>query len=117
MLAQLLDGRAIELSGTDRNICFADDFKGSLAGLYRRGLVNTKMVVLNGKEVQSVFITREGIDFLNKYEQDKKKLKSLNEQGTGERSEYNTDFIFQSDPLWQFVSRNNERRSNINSRL
>ena len=80
MLAQLRDGRAIELSGTDRNICFADDFKGSLAGLYRRGFVNIKMVVLHGKEVQSVFITQEGIDFLNKYEEDKTKLRSLSEQ-------------------------------------
>ena len=93
MLAQLRAGRAIELSGTDRNICFAYDFKGSLAGLYRRGFVNTRMVVLYGKEMQSVFITREGIDFLNKYEEDKKKLKSLNEQGAGERCEYNTDLI------------------------
>ena len=99
MLAQLRDGRAVELSGTDRNICFADDFKGSLAGLYKRGFVNTKMVVLHGKDVQSVFITREGIDFLNKYEEDKKKLKSLNEPGAAERSEYNAHYIFQPGPL------------------
>jgi len=99
MLTQLRDGRAIELFGTDRNICFADDFKGSLAGLYRRGFINIKMVVLNGKEVQSVFITRQGIDFLNKYEEDKRNLKNLNGQSADERSEYDADFIFQRDPL------------------
>ena len=99
MLAQLRDGRAIELSGTDRNICFADDFKGSLEGLYRRGFVNIKMVVLHGKEVQSVFITRAGIDFLNKYEEDKKNLKNLDGQSADERPEYDADFIFQPDPL------------------
>ena len=38
MLAQLRRGRAIELSKTERNICVEDDFKGSLAGLCKRGL-------------------------------------------------------------------------------
>ena len=60
MLAQLRRGRAIELSKTERNICVADDFKGSLAGLYRRGFVNTKMVMLDGKEILSVYITQAG---------------------------------------------------------
>ena len=77
MLNQLQKARAIELSGTERNICIADDFKGSLAGLYRRGFVNTKMMVIQGKEILGVYITREGINFLNKYEEDKKRLESL----------------------------------------
>ena len=63
MLAQLRRGRAIELSQTERNICFADDFKGSLSGLYRRGFVNTKMVMLDGKEILSVYITQSGSNF------------------------------------------------------
>jgi hypothetical protein len=71
MLAQLRNARAIELSG---NICVPDDFKGTLAGLYRRGFVNTKMTVIHGKEMLSVFITQEGINFLNKYEEDKQNL-------------------------------------------
>jgi hypothetical protein len=74
MLAQLRNARAIELSDTGRNICVPDDFKGTLAGLYRRGFVNTKMTLMHGKEMLSVFITREGINFLNKYEEDKKNL-------------------------------------------
>ena len=77
MLAQLRIGRAIELSTTERNICDADDFKGSLAGLYRRSFVNTKTVMHGGKEIFSVYITHAGIGFLDKYEEDKIRLGSL----------------------------------------
>lgn len=73
MIAQLRSGRAIELSKT-KNICGTNDFKGSLAGLYRRGLVNTKMVMRDGKEIVSVFTTQAGISFLYRYEEDAKRL-------------------------------------------
>ncbi len=66
MLAQLRSGRSIELSKTGRNICCPDDFKGSLEGLYRRGFVNTKKVMLNGKEIIHVYITQAGKTFLDK---------------------------------------------------
>lgn len=75
MLAHLRRGRAIELSETERNICVEDDFKGSLPGLCRRGYVNTKMVMLDGKEILSVFITQAGKFFLDK--EDAKKMGSL----------------------------------------
>jgi hypothetical protein len=74
MLDQLRKGRAIELSKTAKNICGTDDFKGSLTGLHRRGFLNTQMVIVDGKEILSVYITPEGISFLNKYEEDAKKL-------------------------------------------
>jgi len=73
MLADLQKGRSIELSKNGRNICNTDDFKGSLPGLYRRGLVDIKMVVTDGKEVLSVYITKSGISFLARYEEDAKK--------------------------------------------
>jgi hypothetical protein len=73
MLADLQKGRSIELSQNGRNICNTDDFKGSLPGLYRRGLVDIKMVVTDGKEVLSVYVTKSGISFLARYEQDAKK--------------------------------------------
>ena len=76
MLAQLRRGREIELSNTERNICVADDFKGSLTELSRRGLVKTKMVMLDGKEILSVYITLAGKIFLDKYQEDAKKLGS-----------------------------------------
>ena len=76
MLAQLRRVRAIELSKSGRNICVADDFKGSLGGLFKRGFLNTKMVMLDGKEILSVYITQAGKFFLDKY-QDTKKLGSV----------------------------------------
>ena len=75
MLAQLRKGRAIELSETERNICTPDDFKGSLTRLCKRGLVNTKVKVLDGKEILSVFITQAGKFFLDK--EDAKKMGSV----------------------------------------
>ena len=75
MRAQLRRGRAIELSKTGRNICVADDFKGSLAGLYKHGFVNTKMLVLDGKEKLSVYITQAGKFFLD--QEDAKELGSV----------------------------------------
>ena len=74
MLSDLQKARAIELSDSGRNICVADDFKSTLAGLYTRGLVNTKKATVDGKEVLAVYITCSGISFLNAYEADAKKL-------------------------------------------
>ena len=62
MLAQLRRGRAIELSQSERSICFEDDFKGSLAGLCKRGFLDRKMVVLNGKK-HLVYILLRQVNF------------------------------------------------------
>jgi hypothetical protein len=74
MLDHLRRGRTIELSETGKNVCSTDDFKGSLPGLYSRRFVNTQMVIVDGKEILSVYITQEGISFLNQYEEDARKL-------------------------------------------
>lgn len=68
MLAQLQRVRDIELSEKERNICIPDDFKRSLAGLFRRGFVNTKTVTREGKEIPSIYITKAGRIFLDKEE-------------------------------------------------
>ena len=73
MLADLQKGRSIELAKDGRSVCNIDDFKGSLPGLYRRGLVDIKMAVTDGKEVLSVYVTKSGITFLARYEEDAKK--------------------------------------------
>ena len=73
MLAQLRRVRSIELSKTERNICIEDDFKESLAGLLRRGFVNTKMVMLDGKEILSVYITQAGKLLLDEHPENVKK--------------------------------------------
>jgi hypothetical protein len=44
--------------------CLPEDIKSSLAGLYKRGLINTKMERVNGKKVLCVYVTAEGKKFL-----------------------------------------------------
>jgi|KBSSwiStaDraftv2_1062776.scaffolds.fasta_scaffold13480_2 hypothetical protein len=73
LLAELRKARAIELSRTEKNICVADDFKGSLAELCRRGFVGTKMVILDGKEILSVYITQAGKLLLDEHPENVKK--------------------------------------------
>lgn len=81
MLRQLKAGRAIELSENGRRICVLEDFNGCLGGLYRRGLVSTKMVMVDGKEIIGVVITQSGIDFLRRCERGEKKLVILKKTG------------------------------------
>lgn len=45
--------------------CLQEDMKSSLAGLYKRGFINTKMERVNGKKVLCVYITDEGKKFLS----------------------------------------------------
>ena len=47
--------------------CLQDDLKGSLAGLYKRGLVDTKVQNVNGKKLLCLVVTKEGIDLLEKH--------------------------------------------------
>ena len=76
MIAHLQRGRAIELSDTGNNICGIDDFKDTLPQLYERRLLDIKIVTLNEKEILCVYITKSGIAFLERYEEDKKILES-----------------------------------------
>ena len=72
MLAQLQRAREIELSKTG-NFCVAEDFKESLQELCRRGFVSTKMVIRDGKEMVSVYLTEAGKLLLNNYQQSQAK--------------------------------------------
>lgn len=51
-----------------KDLCPQELFKGTLSGLYRRGLVSTRKVTVNGKEILAVFITSSGIDVLDEYD-------------------------------------------------
>jgi len=44
--------------------CMEEDLKGSLAALYKRGLVDTRLQNVNGKQLLSVVVTDAGIKFL-----------------------------------------------------
>jgi len=52
--------------------CLPEDMKSSLAGLYKRGLINTKMEMVNDKKVLCLYVTESGKKFLSNYNQRQK---------------------------------------------
>ena len=44
--------------------CLQEDLKGSLAGLYKRGFVDTKFQDINGKKLLCLIITEAGETYL-----------------------------------------------------
>lgn len=73
MLLQLVRAREVQSAPTGENdFLTGEDFKGTLAGLYRRGLVNTEMKTRDGKQIMRVYITGAGLNFLTRYEADRK---------------------------------------------
>lgn len=67
MIRHLRRAREREVADRGNKICTSNDFKGTLSGLYRRGLVNTRKVSVDGKEITAVYITQSGINFLNNF--------------------------------------------------
>lgn len=69
MLLQLMKGRETQSAYTSENqFLTPEDFKGTLAGLYRRGFVNTEMKKRENKRIMRVYITQAGVNFLNQYD-------------------------------------------------
>lgn len=68
MIKQLRLARAKELSEKGNNMVTPEDFKGTLAGLYCRGYVNTRKVFVNGKEIEGVYLTFSAVAFVNEHE-------------------------------------------------
>ncbi|RNI37958.1 hypothetical protein EFY79_06915 [Hanamia caeni] len=44
--------------------CLPEEMKSSLAGLYKRGLIGTRMDVVNEKKVLCIFVTDSGKQFV-----------------------------------------------------
>jgi hypothetical protein len=44
--------------------CLQEDLKGSLAALYKRGLVDTKIQDVNGKKLLCIVVTDAGVTYL-----------------------------------------------------
>lgn len=44
--------------------CLQEDLKGSLAALYKRGLVDTKIQDINGKRLLCIIVTEAGVNYL-----------------------------------------------------
>ena len=68
MIAQLQLARAKELSVHSESVITSDDFKGTLKGLYQRGYVNTHKINVNGKQIEGVYLTFAGVNFLSKHD-------------------------------------------------
>jgi hypothetical protein len=64
MLSKLLHCRQIELGG---QCCLPDDIKYALAPLYKRGYIELKKTLVNGREIMAVYTTPEGISYLAHY--------------------------------------------------
>ncbi len=48
--------------------CLEEDLKGSLAALYKRGLVDTKIQDIKGKRLLCIVVTDAGINYLKSLE-------------------------------------------------
>ena len=54
-----------EKQSTDANHpCLQEDLKGSLAALYKRGLIDTKMMDIKGKRLLCIVVTDNGVKYL-----------------------------------------------------
>ena len=69
MLEKLQDCHDKLIKSGGLHPCLQEDLKGSLAGLYKRGLVSTKLEVVNGKKLVCLIVTDAGVELLNKLKQ------------------------------------------------
>jgi hypothetical protein len=58
--------------------CLPEEMKSSLAGLYTRGLIETKMQVVNNKKILCIYVSDTGRKFLIDWEKKEMKNKSKN---------------------------------------
>ena len=68
MIEKLKDCHDKQIKSNGTNPCLQEELKGSLAGLYKRGLVNTKMADINGKSLLCLFVTDTGVNYLRNIE-------------------------------------------------
>jgi hypothetical protein len=45
--------------------CLPDEMKSSLAGLYKRGLIGTRMEIINNKKQLCIYVSESGKKFLS----------------------------------------------------
>jgi hypothetical protein len=68
MIEKLRECHEKELMSTEKIPCLPDEMKSSLAGLYRRGLIETRMEIVNGKRQLCLYVSEAGKNFLKKLE-------------------------------------------------
>lgn len=67
MIAKLKDCHEKQ-SVNNNHPCMQEDLKGSLAALYKRGLVNTKIQDIKGKRLLCIVVTDAGVEYLKSLE-------------------------------------------------
>ena len=61
--------------------CLPEDMKSSLAGLYKRGFIGTKMEHMNNKNILCIYVTDLGKTFLSAYDEKlNRRLKKMSKQ-------------------------------------
>ena len=73
MIEKLRDCHDKELKSGMKIPCLPEEMKSSLAGLYKRGLINTRMEILDNKKQLCIYVTDEGKDCLKRLETIQKK--------------------------------------------
>lgn len=69
MIEKLKGCREKELTG-DGSPCKMDDMNYAVAPLYKRGLIETKKLIVNNKDLMVVYVTDAGIEFLKNLKED-----------------------------------------------
>lgn len=67
MIQKLRDCREKELMGNGEP-CKMDEMNYAVAPLYKRGLIETKKLIVNNKDLMVVYVTQAGIEFLKNLE-------------------------------------------------
>lgn len=60
MIAKLRECLEKELKNNSQVPCLPEEMKSSLAGLYKRGLVETRMEYVNNKKLLCIYVTDSG---------------------------------------------------------
>ena len=69
MIEKLKECHEKQLKNGNADPCLQEELKGVLGGLYKRGLVETKLHNLNGKQIVCLFVTDTGAQFLKTIEE------------------------------------------------
>ena len=67
MIEKLKECNEKELS-SGKIPCLPEEMKSSLAGLYKRGLIDTRMEIINNKKQLCLFVTEAGKEFIKQLE-------------------------------------------------
>ena len=57
--------------------CLPEEMKSSLAGLYKRGFIGTRMEVINNKKILCIYVTDTGKNFLYEFDNKSNQKKEM----------------------------------------